>query len=164
MKEDFKNLTEDKLFKRLKNKRLVLFLLCLVMIILVLSFSVYSLTELINNTDIAKYAGDLFTEVVTLCFLITGFVFIIQLMSIKDENIIEEGLRLEKTIGKRGVLFIILSVYLVSYSVAIYATLISEYLLRRLILASITISMSIPSFILGLLLLQTNALFYNYKK
>ena len=164
MKEDFKNLTEDKLIKRFKNKRLVLFLLCLVMIIFVLSFSVYSLTELINNTDIAKYAGDLFTEVVTLCFLITGFVFIIQLMSIKDENIIEEGLRLEKTIGKRGVLFIILSVYLVSYSVAIYATLISEYLLRRLILASITISMSIPSFILGLLLLQTNALFYNYKK
>ena len=134
------------------------------MIIFVLSFSVYSLTELINNTDIAKYAGDLFTEVVTLCFLITGFVFIIQLMSIKDENIIEEGLRLEKTIGKRGVLFIILSVYLISYSVAIYATLISEYLLRRLILASITLSMSVPSFILGLLLLQTNELFYNYKK
>ena len=164
MKEDFKNLTEDKLIKRFKNKRLVLFLLCLVMIILVLSFSVFSITELVNNTDLAKYAGDLFTEVVTLCFLITGFVFIIQLMNIKDENIIEEGMRLEKTIGKRGVLFIILSVYLISYSVAIYATLISEYLLRRLILASITISMSIPSFILGLLLLQTNALFYNYKK
>ena len=164
MKEDFKNLSEDKLIKRFKNKRLVLFLLCLVMIILVLSFSVFSITELVNNTDLAKYAGDLFTEVVTLCFLITGFVFIIQLMNIKDENIIEEGMRLEKTIGKRGVLFIILSVYLISYSVAIYATLISEYLLRRLILASITISMSIPSFILGLLLLQTNALFYNYKK
>ncbi len=164
MKEDFKNLTEDKLIKRFKNKRLVLFLICLLMLIVVLSFSVYSLTELIKNSDISKYAGELFTEIVVLVFLITGFTFVIQLFKIKDENIVEDGMKIEKTMGKRGVLFIILSVYLISYSVAIYATLISEYVLRRLILASITLSMSIPSFILGLLLLQTNALFYNYKK
>lgn len=164
MEDDFKNLTEDKLIKKFKNKRLVSFLICLLMIIIVLSFSVYSLTELIKNSDISKYAGELFTEIVVLVFLITGFTFIIQLLKIKEEKIVEEGTKIEKTIGKRGVLFIILSVYLVSYSVAIFATLINEYLLRRLILACISLSMSIPSFYLGLSLLKINALFYNYKK
>lgn len=164
MKEDFKNLTEEKLIKKFKNKRLALFLICLILIIIVVSFSVYSLKELINETDISKYAGELFTELVVLVFLITGFTFIIQLLRIKDENIVEEGMKIEKTIGKRGVLFIILSFYLISYSVAIYATLISEYIVRRLILASISLSMSIPSFFLGIMLLKLNALFYNYKK
>ena len=165
MKEkDFNNITTELILKKFKTTRVVSFVICLFLILLTLSFSIYSLIIFVKDTDLSKYAGELLTEVVVLVFLVIGFSFLIKLLMVKEDEILSTGLKLEKTIGNKGILFIILSFYLIAYAVAMFATLIEEYNIRRLIIASISFVFSVPSFYLGLLLLKLNALFYNYKK
>ena len=162
MKEDIRNISKEKVISRFKTNRIVSFSICLLLLIIVILLSIYSLLELTKNNEISKYAGELFTELVIIVFLSIGISFIIKLLRIKEESILTQGMAIEKTIGKRGILFIILSIFLISYSVAMYATLIQDYEVRRLIIATITIVFSIPSFYIGILLLKINAALYNY--
>lgn len=145
----------------LKNKTKTIFtivlIIDLVLLLVALSFGAYSIYSFIKLSFELSYVGIFISLILTIVLTILEAYKLIILIKNSNEAYL---LKNERTIGKIGLHYIVLSVYLIGFSAISLINMISNFESFKLTILIVLFSVSIISFFEGFIMLKMNSIYY----
>ena len=149
-------------FRKVVLLDLIIIILSIIIDSLLFGYSLYTVIK-VDNSSVSLY-GEIVSLFVSIIALVYFLVVAFKYKKIKDEEIIDFGIKNETTIGRFGVYLMILSIYTFSFSLIKAFSLVSNYNLYTLIFALVLVVPGVLSMVSSIMTLKLSASFYALKE